>query len=83
VIEWVFFDVDQTLCDFASMMRRALSASLAEIGERWPELRGRYQPDDLEAIRDRLADAYGDRPVPLVPVRRQMFAEALAPVVRA
>ncbi|WP_195909253.1 HAD family hydrolase [Microlunatus sp. Gsoil 973] len=58
----------------------SLSASLAEIGERWPELRGRYQPDDLEAIRDRLADAYGDRPVPLVPVRRQMFAEALAPV---
>lgn len=80
MITWVFFDVDQTLCDFATMMRRALSASLTEIGTRWPELRGRYQPDDLEAIRDRLADAYGDRPVPLVPVRRQMFAEILAPI---
>ncbi|GAB3926308.1 hydrolase [Microlunatus endophyticus] len=77
---WVFFDVDQTLCDFAAMMHRALSASLSEIGSRWPELSGRYRPDDLEAIRDRLADAYGDRPVPLVAVRRQMFAEVLAPV---
>lgn len=76
----MFFDVDQTLCDFTTMMRRALSASLAEIGARWPELAGRYRPDDLEAIRDRLADAYGDRPVPLVEVRRQMFAEVLRPV---
>lgn len=80
MITWVFFDVDQTLCDFAAMMRRALAGSLTEIGTRWPELKGRYQPDDLEAIRDRLADAYGDRPVPLVPVRRQMFAEVLAPI---
>lgn len=80
MITWVFFDVDQTLCDFATMMRRALTASLTEIGTRWPELDGRYQPGDLEAIRDRLADAYGDRPVPLVAVRRQMFAEILAPI---
>ncbi|MBO0811536.1 MAG: HAD family hydrolase [Microlunatus sp.] len=77
---WVFFDVDQTLCDFATMMSRALAASLAEIGTRWPELRGRYRPADLEAIRDRLADGYRDGPVPLVPVRRQMFAEVLQPV---
>lgn len=62
------------------MMRRALSAVLVEIGARWPELAGRHLPADLEAIRDRLADAYGDRPVPLVEVRRQMFAEVLGPV---
>ena len=77
---WVFFDVDQTLCDFATMMRRALSAMLIEIGSRWSELSGRHLPEDLEAIRNRLADAYGDRPVPLVEVRRQMFAEVLRPV---
>lgn len=75
----MFFDVDQTLCDFATMMRRALAASLAEIETRWPSLAGSYQPDDLEAIRDRLADGYGDAPVPLVEVRRQMFAEVLRP----
>lgn len=77
---WVFFDVDQTLCDFGTMMRRALASSLAEIETRWPELSGRYRPDDLEAIRDRLADRYEDAPVPLVEVRRQMFAEILGPV---
>ncbi|HEY9294104.1 MAG TPA: HAD family hydrolase [Microlunatus sp.] len=77
---WIFFDVDQTLCDFEQMMHRALSRSLDRIEHRWPSLAGCYTPRDLEQIRNRLADEYGDRPVPLVPVRRQMFATVLADV---
>lgn len=77
---WIFFDVDDTLCDFDAMMRRALTTAIVEIERCWPSLTDCYRPEDLEAIRDRLADAYGDRPVPLVRVRREMFAEALSAV---
>lgn len=81
--DWIFFDVDQTLCDFETMMRRALAGSITEIERRWPSLTGRYRPEDLEAIRDDRAAAYGDRPVPLVRVRREMFAVALGEVADA
>ncbi|WP_210414561.1 HAD family hydrolase [Microlunatus elymi] len=77
---WVFFDVDQTLCDFTTMMRRALGRSIREIELSWPQLSGRYRPDELERIRDHLADGYGDAPVPLVAVRREMFATVLREV---
>ncbi|SDR82148.1 HAD family hydrolase [Microlunatus soli] len=81
--EWIFFDVDQTLCDFDAMMRRALSGSIAEMERRWPTLTGRYRPEDLEAVRNTIAATYGDRPVPLVQVRRAMFAEVLADLADA
>jgi FMN hydrolase / 5-amino-6-(5-phospho-D-ribitylamino)uracil phosphatase len=33
---WVFFDVDQTLCDFETSMRRAISNTVVEIRRRYP-----------------------------------------------
>jgi putative hydrolase of the HAD superfamily len=78
--QWVFFDVDQTLCDFEAMMGRALRRSIGGIERRWPTLTGRFRSRDLEDIRNRLAAAYTDGPVPLIAVRRQMFAVALADV---
>lgn len=81
--EWIFFDVDQTLCDFDTMMRRALAGSIAEIERRWPALTGRYRPEDLEVVRNTIAATYADRPVQLVQVRRAMFAEVLATVADA
>lgn len=36
MVRWVFFDVDQTLCDFATMMRSALESALGELQRRLP-----------------------------------------------
>lgn len=72
----MFFDVDQTLCDFEAMMVRALTASIVEMEHRWPQL-SRYTPDDLVRLRDEIAATYPP-PVPNVAVRRQMYATLLA-----
>jgi HAD superfamily hydrolase (TIGR01509 family) len=75
---WVFFDVDQTLCDFEIMMGRALQATADLINRRYPRLaRGALSPADLQTARQRIA-AQSPPGVALMELRRQSFAWALA-----
>ena len=76
----MFFDVDDTLCDFAAMMARALEQTAVELRRRFPALgeAGLTGPD-LQRLRDEAAASSGPDGT-LTELRRRGFAKALAPV---
>lgn len=76
--EWIVFDVDQTLCDFDRVMRRALARTGEEIGRRWPVV-GELGVDRLKQVRDAVA-ARDRTGASLKEVRRLSFAAALSGV---
>jgi FMN hydrolase / 5-amino-6-(5-phospho-D-ribitylamino)uracil phosphatase len=57
---WVFFDVDQTLCDFEASLRRAVASTVDEIRRRHPGAAADHLTDaDLHEARDRVAATAG------------------------
>ena len=78
MVRWVFFDVDQTLCDFATMMRRALESALGELQRRLPaSSAGGLTVDDLRAARDEVA-ASASASTSMEQIRLQSFRAVVA-----
>lgn len=80
-IEAIFFDGDQTLWDFETMMRRALAATLAELHRLRPEV-GREHPDldvdSLIADREEVAAELRGRESNLERIRLVAFRRTLS-----
>lgn len=78
MVRWVFFDVDQTLCDFATMMRRALESALVELQRRLPPgPADRLTVEDLRAARDEVA-ASASASTTMEQIRLQSFRAVVA-----
>jgi HAD superfamily hydrolase (TIGR01509 family) len=74
---WVFFDVDQTLCDFETTMRRAVSSTVEEIRRRYPGASADHlSTADLYEARDRIAEV-----APAGTSMEQIRRESLATVL--
>lgn len=74
---WVFFDVDQTLCDFESSMRRAVSSTTEELRRRHPGRAADQLSDtDLHAARASIAAA-APPTTSMEQIRRQSLATVL------
>ncbi|HEY8789291.1 MAG TPA: HAD family hydrolase [Actinopolymorphaceae bacterium] len=70
----MFFDVDQTLCDFESSMRRAVSSTVEEIRRRHPSDASDHLTDgDLLEARNRIADTAAPA-TSMEQIRRQSLA---------
>lgn len=73
---WVFFDIDQTLCDFAVTRERALRRSLAALRVAVGNDADRLTVADLQRVRDAIADcSAADRS--MEEIRQQSFQEVL------
>ncbi|HEX8970366.1 HAD family hydrolase [Oryzihumus sp.] len=78
MVGWVFFDVDQTLCDFATMMRRALESALGELQRRLPAgSTDGLTVEDLRTARDAVA-ATASASTPMEQIRLQSFRVVVA-----
>ena len=78
MVRWVFFDVDQTLCDFATMMRRALESALGELQRRLPEgAADGLTVEDLRAAREEVA-AGASASTTMEQIRLQAFRAVVA-----
>jgi len=74
---WVFFDVDQTLCDFETSMRRAVSRTVEEIWRRHPGREAdRLSDTDLHDARA-LTAAAASPSISMSQIRRQSLAVVL------
>lgn len=74
---WVFFDVDQTLCDFETSMRRAVSSTVEEIRRRYPGPPAeQLTATDLLEARNRIAET-----APASTSMEQIRRESLAAVL--
>lgn len=74
---WVFFDVDQTLCDFETSMRRAVSSTVVEIRRRHPGAAAdRLTDADLHDARAAVAAA-APPTVSMEQIRRQSLTTVL------
>lgn len=73
---WVFFDIDQTLCDFTATRKRALRHSLAAVRIAVGRKAAQLTVGDLQRVRDAIADRSApDRS--MEEIRRQSFKEVL------
>ncbi len=76
----MFFDVDDTLCDFTAMLASALEQTAIHLRERFPALdRAGLSVADLQRQRD-VAAEIAPPGTPLMEIRRRGFAATLAPV---
>lgn len=74
---WVFFDVDQTLCDFETSMRRAVSSTVDEFRRRHPGAAAdQLQDSDLLDARELIA-ATAAPTTSMEQIRRQSLAAVL------
>jgi HAD superfamily hydrolase (TIGR01509 family) len=77
---WVFFDVDQTLCDFETSMRRAVTSTVEEIRRRYPGAGAdQLTADDLLTARARIA-ATAPATTSMEQIRRESLATVLTRV---
>ncbi len=81
-IKAVSFDVDGTLWDFESVMRRSLGEVLEELERLDPEAASKLDIDRLIEIRDRVHGELKGTDVSLKDVRREGFLQALTDVGR-
>ena len=75
---WVFFDVDQTLCDFATTMRRALASALEMLRHELPSgCADGLTVEDLRAARDAVAEG-AEATTTMEQIRLQAFEAVVA-----
>ena len=81
-IKAISFDVDGTLWDFGSVMRRSLRRALLELEKADPDAAAMLDVDKMIAIRDRVHEELKDHVWDLEEVRREGFRRALKDVGR-
>ena len=81
-IKAISFDVDGTLWDFDSIMRRALSEVLKELENADPESAGMLDVDRMISIRERVHEELLYKVIELNEIRRESIRQALRDIGR-